>query len=126
MKITTIGILITTLALLGGCMTTGYSYAKDSSYHYAWPGTVTSIESQNIYNSTGVAWVGPLAKVEAKGLKVSVVLKNGGHQTIVQPTDPSYTLHAGEQIMFIEDVGRVWVQPATLPLPAGVQPAPAK
>ena len=106
--------------LLSACVTVGYSYARDPNAHQAWHGTVIAVEDQNIYNSEGASWVGTLAKVEAVGLKVSMVMDDGEKLTIVQPKDPSYTLHVGDHIYYIADKGRVWAQPDTLPLPPDV------
>ena len=102
---------------VSGCMTVGYSYARDPNMIRKWNGTVISVDEQNIYNATGVALVGPLAPVEAKGLKVAMVLEDGEHVTIIQPQNPHYTLKAGEQIVYIVDQGRVWAQPVDYPLP---------
>ena len=102
---------------VSGCMTVGYSYARDPNMIRKWNGTVVSVDVQNIYNATGVALIGPLAPVEAKGLKVSMVLEDGENVTIIQPQNPHYTLKAGEQIVYIADQGRVWAQPVDYPLP---------
>ena len=108
------GILMITLS---GCITTGYSYAKNPNIVHKWDATITSVEKQNIYNSTGAAWVGPLAKVEAVGLKVSLVTDDGQHVTEVQPQNSNYTLTAGEHVIYIVDYGRIWAQPINYPLP---------
>ena len=92
---------------LTACVTVGYSYAKDPSAQIAWHGTVTAVEDKNIYNAMGASWVGPLAKVETVGLKVSLVLDDGEKVTIVQPKDPTYTLHVGEHVSYIVDKGHV-------------------
>lgn len=68
---------------LAGCVTTGYSYARNPSIVHKWNATVTSVSKVNIYNSMGAEWVGPLAKVEAVGLKVSLITDDGQHVTEV-------------------------------------------
>jgi len=110
--------------LLSACVTVGYSYARDPNAHKAFHGTVIAVEDQNIYNAEGASWVGALAKVEAVGLKVSMMMDDGEKVTVVQPKDPSYTLQVGEHIYYVADKGRVWAQPDTLPLPAGVTVVP--
>ncbi|MGA9853406.1 MAG: hypothetical protein WBR15_10825 [Gammaproteobacteria bacterium] len=112
------------LLTLTGCMTTGFTYVKDPSVQKAWPATVVSVENQKIYNSTGVALVGPLASVEAVGWKVAIVTSDGQHSTFVQPKDPRYTLSAGEAVYLVEDAGRIYAQPQSLALPAGIQLQP--
>lgn len=106
---------------LAGCMTTGYTYVKDPTIHRAFPATIVSIEDQNIYNATGVAWVGPLAKVESVGWRLQVVLQTGQKLEFVQPRSADYALTAGEAVNVIENRGQIYAQPATLPLPNGVK-----
>lgn len=109
--------LIITL-FLAACMTTGYHYAKDPHMVKKWDVTVISVKPQNIYNSVGVALVGPLASVEAKGWQVT--FRADGEQrnvTIVQPSSDQYTLQAGQRAVYIIAGGRVWVQPTNYPLP---------
>lgn len=115
-----LGIPLLLAVLLSACVTVGYSYARDPSAHEAFHGTVTAVDNQNIYSAAGAAWVGALAKVEAVGLKVSMVMDDGEKVTVVQPKDPSYALHVGDHIYYIADKGRVWAQPDNLPLPLGV------
>lgn len=119
---------ITCVALicaLSGCVTVGYSYAKDPNLVKKWNATIVSIEDQNIYNSTGAAWVGPLATVESVGQKVEFVTEAGEKVSIVQPKVKEYTLTAGEHIVYIVDRGHVWVQPVDYPLPPDFAAAPA-
>jgi len=102
---------------LSGCITVGYSYAKDPNVVKAWKATIVSIEDQNIYNSAGAFWVGPLATVESVGQKVTFVAEDGSKATIVQPKNAHYTLTVGEHVLYVVDQGHVWVQPVDYPLP---------
>ena len=111
------GVLVLTPALTG-CITVGYSYAKDPNMVRKWNATIISIEDQNIYNSTGAFWVGPLATVESVGQKIKFVTDGGETVIIVQPKSAHYTLTAGEHVVYIVDQGHVWVQPIDYPLPS--------
>jgi hypothetical protein len=116
-------------ALLGiqaGCMTTGYSYAKDPKLVGKKEVTITKLEPQNIYDSMGVAWVGPFAKVESRGQRVAFVDAQGKSVELVQPHSDRYELHVGQKVMYVVDRGQVWVQPLDYPLPPefGTQPQP--
>jgi len=112
------------IIMLSGCITTGYSYAKNPNIVHKWDATIVSVEKQNIYNSTGAAWVGPLAKVEAVGLKVTLITDDGQHITEVQPQNQNYTFNAGQHVIYIVDYGRVWAQPVDYPLPPDFKTAP--
>ena len=74
-------------------------------------------KDQNIYNSAGAFWVGPLATVESVGQKVTFVAEDGSKATIVQPKNAHYTLTVGEHVLYVVDQGHVWVQPVDYPLP---------
>ncbi|HVA55822.1 MAG TPA: hypothetical protein VNI53_08545 [Gammaproteobacteria bacterium] len=115
--------------ILCGCITVGYSYAKNPNMVKKWNATIISIEDQNIYNSAGAFWVGPLATVESVGQKVAIVAEDGSKITIVQPKNAHYTLTAGEHVLYVVDQGHVWVQPVDYPLPLDFttpQPATTK
>lgn len=113
------------LALLTGCMTTGYHHAKDPNMVKKWDVTVISVEPQNIYNSVGVALVGPLASVDSKGWKVSFIADGEKAKTeIVQPSTDRYELHPGQKAIYIVSRGSVWVQPTDYPLPPEFFTAP--
>ena len=114
------------LISLDGCMTTGYNHQKDPNLVRKWNATVTSVASQNIYNSLGVSLVGPLASVDAVGLRVSFITDKGEKVEIVQPADNGFLhlsqvrrfeLKAGQSAVFLVDRGQVWVQPTDYPLP---------
>lgn len=105
------------MAGLSGCMTIGYSTAKDPNLVKKWDVTIIEIEPQNIYNATGVFWVGPFASVEHKGQKITFMDSTGVKVTIVQPTSNRYELHPTEKAVYIVDRGQVWVQPSDYPLP---------
>lgn len=107
----------TLVAMFSGCTTVGYSYAKDPNIVRKWDATIITVEKQNIHNSNGAFWVGALAKVEAVGLKVTLVTDDGQRVTEVQPQNKNYTLTAGEHVIYIVDYGRVWAQPVNYPLP---------
>ena len=106
------------LLLVSGCMTVGYHYAKDPNMVRKWDVTVVSVESQNIYNSTGVFWVGPFASVEAKGWRVTFLDETSHKVTIVQPSSNRYELRPGQRAVYVVDRGQVWVQPTDFPLPS--------
>lgn len=109
--------LIPFVAIAGCATPVGYSYAKDPNMVKKWDATIISIQDQNIYNSTGAAWVGSLATVESVGQKVEIVAADGSKASIIQPKSDKYTLSAGEHVYYIVDQGRVWVQPTDYPLP---------
>lgn len=113
------------LAGLSGCMTVGYSTAKDSNMVRKWDVTIIEIEPQNIYNAMGVALVGPFASVEHKGQKITFLDSTGAKASIVQPISNRYELHPAEKAVFIVDRGQVWVQPTDYPLPPEFNAAPA-
>lgn len=112
------------LAGLSGCMTTGYSTARDSNMVRKWDVTIIEIQPQNIYNSLGVSLVGPFASVEHKGQKITFLDSTGAKITIVQPISNRYELHPGEKAVYIVDRGQVWIQPADYPLPPEFNAAP--
>ena len=120
--------LILISVILSACVTVGYSYAKDPTAVKKWNATIVSIEDQNIYDSTGAMWVGPLATVNSVGQKVKFVTDSGETVSIVQPKSNKYTLTAGQHVIYIVDQGHVWVQPTDYPLPAdfNTQPNPTK
>jgi hypothetical protein len=101
-------------ALVGlcGCMTIGYSTARDPNTVKKFDVTIIEIEPQNIYNATGVFWVGPFASVEHKGQKITFLDSTGVKVSIVQPISNLYELHAAEKAVYIVDRGQVWIQPA--------------
>ena len=107
-----------------GCMTVGYSYAKDPKVIGNWEVTITKLEPQNIYNAAGVFWVGPFAKVESRGQRIGILDATGKSAEIVQPLSDRYELHVGEKARYIANRGQVWVQPLDYPLPPefGIQP----
>src|SRR5271169_5302755 len=102
---------------LSGCMTTGYSTAKDPNLVKKWNVTIIEIEPQNIYNSLGVSLLGPFAAVEHVGEKITFLDPTGAQVTIVQPKSNHYQLHPGDEAVYIMDRGQVWVQPTNYPLP---------
>ena len=114
-------VLLVTSVLLAvvqsGCMTVGYSYAKDPKRVSATPITITHIQPQNIYNSAGVYWVGPFAKVESRGQEITVVEANGKSTKLVQPLSDKYELRVGQEAVCIINRGQIWVQPTDYPLP---------
>jgi hypothetical protein len=114
------------LASLAGCMTTGYSTAKDPDMVRRFDVTIVEIEPQNIYNATAVFWLGPFASVEHKGQKITFIDAIGEKQTIVQPMSSLYELKAGQPAVYVVDRGEVWVQPTDYPLPAEFNTAPPK
>jgi len=115
------------LISFGGCTTTGYNYAKNPNMVKKWDVTVTSTEPQNIYNTLGASLVGPLASVNAVGVRVKFITKERGEKVeIVQPADngflhldkiSQFNLRAGEDGVYIVDRGQVWVQPMDFPMP---------
>jgi len=105
------------LLSLNGCMTTGYSTAKNPDMVRKFDVTIIEIAPQNIYNSLGVSLVGPLAPVEHVGEKVRFKDATGAEATIVQPKSSRYELHAGDKAIYIVDRGQVWIQPTDYPLP---------
>lgn len=124
MRKLTVTIVLCLALALSGCITVGYSYAKNPNLVKAWKATIVSIEDQNIYNSAGAFWVGPLATVESVGQKVTFIAEDGSKATIVQPKNAHYTLTAGEQVLYIVDQGHVWVQPVDYPLPPDFTTSP--
>lgn len=112
------------LAGLSGCMTTGYSTAKDPNMVRKFDVTIIEIEPQNIYNSLGVSLVGPLASVEHVGEKVTFIDSTGAKVTIVQPKSNLYELHPAQKAVFIVARGQTWVQPTDYPLPPEFNTAP--
>ncbi|NNM70547.1 MAG: hypothetical protein HKM00_11415 [Gallionella sp.] len=84
------------LISLDGCTTTGYHHAKDPNLVQKWNVTITEVSSQNIYNTLGASLVGPLASVEAVGLRVSFITEKGGKAEIVQPADNGF-LHLSQE-----------------------------
>lgn len=110
-------LLVLATVLQTGCMTVGYSYAKDPKAVGKWDVTITKLEPQNIYNAAGVFWVGPFAKVESRGQRITFIDAKGKTQEIVQPLSDRYELHQGQHAVYIADRGQVWVQPADYPLP---------
>ncbi|MGC2520886.1 MAG: hypothetical protein WA373_17475 [Burkholderiales bacterium] len=117
---------IVVLAGLSGCMTVGYSTAKDPNRVSKWNVTIVEIEPQKIYNAMGVAWVGPFANVEHIGQKITFIDSTGAKVTIVQPISNRYELKAGQPAVYIVDRGQVWVQPTDYPLPPEFNTAPTK
>jgi hypothetical protein len=113
---------------LGGCMTVGYSTARDPNMVKKWDVTITDVQPQNIYNALAVSLVGPLAAVspEHKGQKVSFIDADGNKASIVQPLSNLYTLQAGQKAVYVVDRGQVWVQPTDYPLPPEFNSKPAK
>lgn len=109
--------LLVSMFVLSGCMTVGYSTAKDSNMVKKWDVTIVEIQTQNIYNALGVSLVGPLASVEHVGEKVTFMDSTGAKVTIVQPKSNRYELHPAEQAVYIADRGQVWIQPKNYPLP---------
>lgn len=101
--------------LLAGCANVGYSYMKDPNKKGDWPGSVVSVDIVNIYNGAAYSWIGPLAPVEAKGVKLELILDNGEKIEVVQPPNPDYTLTAGERITLHEAAGRIWAEPLKTP-----------
>jgi hypothetical protein len=116
-RIPAVALLALVTTLQSGCMTTGYSYARDPKIVGKWDVTITKIEPQNIYNSMGVALVGPFAKVESRGQRIAFIDAKGKTQNIVQPLSDRYVLHEGQHAVYIADRGQVWVQPTDYPLP---------
>ena len=112
------------LAGLSGCMTVGYSTAKDPNMVHKWPITIVGIEQQNIYNAMGVSLVGPFASVEHVGQKITFIDPTGKQVTIVQPLSNRYELKPGQRAVYIVDRGQVWVQPTDYPLPPEFAAAP--
>jgi hypothetical protein len=110
-------LVVLACALQSGCMTVGYSYAKDPKLVAKWEVTITKIEPQNIYNAAGVFWVGPFAKVESRGQRISLLDQHGKSVEIVQPLSDRYELHIGQKALYVADRGQVWVQPVDYPLP---------
>jgi len=115
------------LISLDGCTTTGYHHAKDPNLVKKWNVTVTSVAPQNIYNTLGASLVGPLASVDAIGVRVSFITDKGEKLEIVQPADNGFlhlsqvqrfNLKAGQSGVYLVDRGQVWVQPTDYPLPA--------
>jgi hypothetical protein len=104
---------------LSGCMTVGYSTAKDPNMVKKWDVTITDVQPENIYNALAVSLVGPLAAVspEHKGQKVTFTDSSGATASIVQPLSNLYELHPGQKAVYIVDRGQVWVQPTDYPLP---------
>ena len=120
-----IAAVLSLILTLSGCITVGYSYAKDPNATKTWKATIVSIEDQNIYNAAGAFWVGPLATVESVGQKVTFIAEDGSKATIVQPKNAHYTLTAGEQVIYVVDQGHVWVQPVDYPLPSDFTTTPS-
>lgn len=124
------------LISLDGCTTTGYHHAKDPNLVRKWDVTVTSVAPQNIYNSLGASLVGPLASVDAVGVRVAFITAAKGEKIeIVQPADNGFLhlsqvrrfdLKAGQSAVYIVDRGQVWVQPTDFPLPHEFDAAPVK
>ena len=102
---------------ISGCMTTGYSTARNPNLVKKFDVTIIEIEKQNIYNALGVSLVGPLASVEHVGEKVTFLDATGAKVSIVQPKSNLYELHPAQKAVYIVDRGQVWVQPADYPLP---------
>ena len=115
---------LTAIAGLSGCMTIGYSTAKDPNMVKKFDVTIVEIQPQNIYNAVGVALVGPLASVEHVGEKVTFIDSAGAKVTIVQPKSNLYELHPADKAVYIVDRGQVWIQPKDYPLPPEFNVAP--
>jgi hypothetical protein len=99
-------------------MTVGYSSAKDPAMVRKWTVTITAIEPVNVYNALGASLVGPLARVEHKGERVTFIDdETGSIYTIVEPPSSHYALKAGDRAVYIVDRGQVWLQPVGYPLP---------
>jgi hypothetical protein len=116
--------LLSLIALLAGCVTTGYSYVKDPNTNARENATITDIEAQNIYNSVGASLVGGLAPVEAVGWSVDVITDSGKKMHFVIPQDKRYTFKAGDHVTVFEKDSRVWIEPQAGPLT--IPPPPTK
>lgn len=110
---------------LSGCMTVGYSTARDPNMVKTFDVTIIEIAPQNIYNALGVSLVGPFASVEHKGQKITFIDSTGAKATIVQPLSDRYELHPAEKAVYVVDRGQVWIQPTDYPLPPEFNAAPA-
>jgi hypothetical protein len=117
------------LAGLGGCMTVGYSTARDPNMVHKWDVTIIEVEPQNIYNALAVSLVGPLAAIspQNKGQRVKFLdIETGKQAEIVQPLSNRYELKAGQRAIYIADRGQVWIQPVDYPLPPEFTNPPVK
>lgn len=120
------------LVFISGCMTVGYSTARDPNMVRKFDVTIIEIEPQNIYNALGASLVGPFASVEHKGQKITFMDATGTKVSIVQPISDRYVLHPTEQAVYIVDRGQIWIQPKDYPLPpefapvVQVEPQPKK
>ncbi len=107
------------MASFGGCVSEGYSYAKDPNIVRKWDVIITDIEPREILNTTAVFWVGPFENDEKRGLKISFKEAGDGiKMTIVQPSSRHYKLQVGQRAVYIADKGQVWIQPTDYPLPS--------
>ena len=122
-----LSVFIACFFMLSGCTTTGYHHAKNANQVSKWNVTVNSVSAQNIYNHLGASLVGPLASVDAVGLRVNFTDATGHEIEIVQPADNSFlhfsevkafSLKPGQAAVYIVDRGQVWVQPLDYPLPS--------
>ena len=125
-KIAALVVGLWAVLMMEGCTTIGYHHAKDPNLVKKWDVTVTQVSKQNIYNALGASLVGPLASVDAVGLRVDFITTKGEKVEIVQPSDNSFlhfsevkkfNLLAGQQAVYLIDRGQVWVQPVDFPLP---------
>jgi hypothetical protein len=117
------------LSALAGCMTVGYSTARDPNMVHKWDVTIVEVEPQNIYNALAVSIVGPLAAIspQNKGQRVKFLDTETGKQAeIVQPLSNRYELKAGQRAVYIADRGQVWIQPVDYPLPPEFTTPPSK
>ena len=106
------------LAIFGGCVSEGYSFARDSKLVGKWDVIITEIEFREIINTTDVFWVGPFESDERRGLKITFrEIDDGKKTTIIQPSSRHYHLQVGQRAVYIADQGQVWIQPTDYPLP---------
>ena len=107
------------LAIFGGCVSEGYSFAIDSNIVRKWDVIITDIEFREIINTPEVFWVGPFESGERRGLKITFrEIDDGKTTSIIQPLSWDYHLQVGQRAAYIADRGQVWIQPTDYPLPS--------
>ncbi len=112
-------IMMVVLASLDGCVSEGYSYAKDPNIVRKWDVIITEVEPREILNTSAVFWIGPFENDEKKGLRITFKeIDDGNKMTIIQPSSRYFKLQAGQRAVYIADKGQVWIQPTDYPLPS--------